>query len=954
MKAKQKSFITNNSKKLSSYRPNSSTKTNRFLGNNKNYSLSEFYPPITYTMPSQKKASRMGKQITKEELYEENIHLKEKLNKMRKELDETKNKLFKQSLELNKKDKIIRDCNKENVTELTHEINLEKAKESALLTMCKNKYIEMKKNYDKKCEENNILKANIKLTKLKEYQIQIDILKKEMEKLRNLYTNSQTNYENSLIEIQKMQTIKNEFMQQHSIINTLNQKYQDLYNQMNFIQKENDFLKNELSKNQEIKKKLKKNYLKLKISNKKYLNLKKQKENSIIVNNDNIRQLQHLKKDLAEYKLLYTKQSEKYKNLLKNKEFSKVANKNILDLKPFNYENVKNIENIQSTSNNQTQLYKSLLEEAKIKNSIFENFLREHDINPEQIIKSKGYDGIMNLNTNKTMLKLTQKFGKTSTNNSTNSKDGTSVGTKENPDLSKNLNYTQSNIENNLIYNNNTNVNKTNNIINNEINNEINNDINNNNTNNNNEIKEGQNINMYIKQKEKENKNEIKDIDIEENKDNNNLVTENNNYITENQETNKLTQSQNSDFNTQEQQAKETQLLAILHTFVKNLEANHITKEFLINKIKEISVLFENREEATKEEFIEPFINLFLESMKVTQSNDIQLINEFFSNFIDDMEGDTNRFFLELIDIFENIVDYTLVENEEEVLNAISMELQPYKEELKLKLQKNDNNIITFDNLRKVIEELNINLTDDYTEFLIYKMKEKVPEKSSIFDLNYKIIIDLLDRNINSNLDNNLNNNANKEENLDKKETEEKDDKKVKEERVEKEEEEDKKVKEEKVEKEVKEEKEEKKKEEKEEKKEKEEKVEKEEKEEEKDEENENGSESNEDEMNIHMSNKLSELKQVLKDNNTSLGEECKDQIKIVENQNNKKINGINKDIFFGIMQKYNIEIEDKVKEAIFDLFKLDSDTLINSQSELFLLDYDKLCNILEFEDDNN
>ena len=74
--------------------------------------------------------------------------------------------------------------------------------------------------------------------------------------------------------------------------------------------------------------------------------------------------------------------------------------------------------------------------------------------------------------------------------------------------------------------------------------------------------------------------------------------------------------------------------------------------------------------------------------MKVTQITDIQLINELFNNFIDDLEGDTNRFFLELIDIFENIVDYTLVENEEEVLNAISMELQPYKEELKLKLEK--------------------------------------------------------------------------------------------------------------------------------------------------------------------------------------------------------------------------------------------------------------------------
>ena len=102
--------------------------------------------------------------------------------------------------------------------------------------------------------------------------------------------------------------------------------------------------------------------------------------------------------------------------------------------------------------------------------------------------------------------------------------------------------------------------------------------------------------------------------------------------------------------------------------------------------------------------------------------------------------------------------------------------------------------------------------------------------------------------------------------------------------------------------------------------------------------------------MNIKMSNKLSELKQALKDNNTSLEEQSKNQIKMFEDQNNKKINGINKDIFFGLMEKYNIEIEEKVKEAIFDLFKIENDILNKSENELFLLDYDKLCSILEFE----
>ena len=189
MKKKQKSFVENGSIKPTTYRPNSSTKNTRFIKHTINNSLSDLYPPITYTMPTKKKQNKIGKQIAKEQLYEENMQLKERINKMRKEMDEIKNKLFKKDLELIKKEKIIRDLSRENVPKYTREINKEKAKESSLLSMCRQKYNEVKEQYKKKCEENDVLKMNIKLTKLKEYQIQIETLSKEMEKLRNLYIN---------------------------------------------------------------------------------------------------------------------------------------------------------------------------------------------------------------------------------------------------------------------------------------------------------------------------------------------------------------------------------------------------------------------------------------------------------------------------------------------------------------------------------------------------------------------------------------------------------------------------------------------------------------------------------------------------------------------------------------------------------------------------------------------
>ena len=38
--------------------------------------------------------------------------------------------------------------------------------------------------------------------------------------------------------------------------------------------------------------------------------------------------------------------------------------------------------------------------------------------------------------------------------------------------------------------------------------------------------------------------------------------------------------------------------------------------------------------------------------------------------------------------------------------------------------------------------------------------------------------------------------------------------------------------------------------------------------------------------------------------------------------ENNTKMNGITKDVFFGVFDKYHVNIKNKVRDAIFDLFK--------------------------------
>ena len=813
MKSKQKSFISNNNNSKNLYsRPNSSLKSKiSYRQINKiNNSFTELYPPIIFTMLKSKKASsHMGNLITKEELYEENMQLKNSLKKAKKEVEEIKTNLFKKELELEKKEKIIYDCNKINVTEIEHEININKAKENSLISKFKKNYTKIKSDYEKECKQNEILKMNIKLTKLKEYQIQIDAYKKEMEKLRELYLNTRANSDKIIQENNSLKEIKNEYLNQHTLVKVLKQKCDDLTNQINSLQKENFLLKNEIQKNQFIQKKLKQRNIKLKISNDKYLKIKKLQEGSLLINKDNINKIKNLQKDLNEYKSLYELQSNKYQNIIQanNNKGTNIMNSDFLT--SANIINSKVIE--KRIENNQEELYKSLYKEEKIKNNIFEKYLKEQGVDIKKLLQKKGYDGVIHKNDVGILNQKSSKTFQTENNISENTKCATSVLNKENQDQSKNLNNTQSNLEN--------------------------------------------------KYKQSFTQEQIKDMNEE-----NFEINQNNNELNENQIV--MTDSQNSDFYYQEQSKKDNQYLNLIQVFIKNFEAKHVTKDALINKIKEISLLFENKEETTKDEFLKPFVDLFINLMKVTNDKDILTINDFFSNLIEETEGDTNKFFLELIDISNNIVDYTLIENEEEIFNAFAYELNPFKEKLKSKLKKFDNNLITFDSLKNIFEEIKINLSDEYYQFLLYKMKKETPEQSSIFELDIKILLDILEKNvlINSNSDlKNSNDNINNEENR----------------------------------------------------------------------------------LHVQIGIAFKELKQALLDNKTNFEDECKT---IIQNYsfNNKKINGIDKDDFFNIFQKYKIDVEEKVKKTIFDLFKVENSEIESSQNDITLVDYDKILSFLK------
>ena len=392
-------------KTFNNNRPKTSLKSCSSFINRKNNITAVFIksPHSILTKPnnSSKKLKGMGNKFEREELYQLNQELKTKVNTLKDELYDAKSQIAKKDREIMRKEKIIEDCCKEIYNpSFSYQKSFDKAKESTLLSLCKEQYNQLKKDYDKLSEENNILNMNIKITKIKEYQIQINTLKSEMTKLTHLYKSAISENEILKRKINELIEFRKKYCQQHCIIDKCMKKVNDYNNNLIELELVNEDLKNELNKKTRKTQFFKCQNNKLKLSNEKILKSKKMKDYFDITNYENVTKIIKLQKELDEYKRLYNlreQQIKKYENMEnKNKKREEEA-------KVFNYNKIIDIEkepNKDIDSQNKIKLLKSLLEEKQKEIDIFSKYLILQNLNPKSILQETSINNDSNLNIN--------------------------------------------------------------------------------------------------------------------------------------------------------------------------------------------------------------------------------------------------------------------------------------------------------------------------------------------------------------------------------------------------------------------------------------------------------------------------------------------------------------------------------------------------------------------------
>ncbi|MCQ2817778.1 MAG: hypothetical protein MJ252_10985 [archaeon] len=631
------------------------------------------------------KAKGMGKYAEKEELYDETMKLKRTLNSLKRELEDTKSQVVKQELTLRKKDKIIEDLSKENDVEDVRKDNIKRAQDSTIVSLVKRKYKELQKGFNDLKQENEILKANTKLTKIKEIQIETEVMKEEMKKIKSLYKQSALENECKSDKLNEINEVKSRFAQQHKIIRNLQETCDNSQNEIKDLKREIDTLKEKLNKREELLKKKKIEIQTLKVKNQTYLDEKKTKETYTMGYNEYMQRLNDLNEKNQRLSVDYKKRETECMEL--KKTLAAISQKLSTPMSPiinsYNVQGDKLIQSGEPTVNNtKMELLSSLVKDLTIKCNIYEKYLKEQGEDVNTILKDNGYEGVISHSTEKRETAPTK-------------------GTEESPSQKKKKNSEEEQEGNGE-----------------ETSNEINRYGTFGETNGNGN---GFNTNGVLSSKT------------------------GSNFFNSHDNMGETDGSQQSDSEIYLQE--NVFAYVIMRNLEANKQTNKKELTDKANEIYQSFVHpdSDQTESPTQEQFVEPFANFLLEktNSKDNEEDRNYVMNSLIS-LMADVNNDTTEFISKVYSMFEQIEDQSYLEDEREKILRKSLK-EKKKEFLdKVEVNEEDGLIVPLLMFKRFYDEVNPNLNDDDFNFLIYKMKLRALKKNArLIDIDTEYFKDL-------------------------------------------------------------------------------------------------------------------------------------------------------------------------------------------------------------------
>ena len=324
-------------------------------------------------------------------------------------------------------------------------------------------------------------------------------------------------------------------------------------------------------------------------------------------------------------------------------------------------------------------------------------------------------------------------------------------------DTNVNINSVDNYKENNVAINDNLN-NKVNNDANKEEikENENGNETNEKKLNENNNIKselekvKTSNKNTILEEEEKsdkikeEKKNDNEENNSENDANNNGIISDEKQLIPIENKTNEiknnasLSQQKNESNFTNEEFSEFTYILLI------NLECKKINEEIARQKI----IMASTKDEIERNRFIEQMSFNLMKAMHCENKDSLDKVKKWVSTLLQMYGDDQKKMTDNYLTLFNNIKTYN---SEQELL--LSKKIKKYfldkKDIILKKLEPFKNKYISFYFMKQLIEEQNIELKDDYEQYLFYELKKFDDPNASLFDLKAQNLINILENNQN-------------------------------------------------------------------------------------------------------------------------------------------------------------------------------------------------------------
>ena len=712
---------------------------------------------------------------TPRQLYDGLMSLKKKVNFLNEEISLAKSEQRKKDVQLNTKNKEIEEYLSDfKASKDLNPINVDKLKEMNAISKLKQEYKKLKKILDELKSKKKILEIKIRKSKpnnIKQINENLENKLKTLISEYNILHKNNTAMNNQLEEMKDLPII---FSENHKIIKNLKYKIdiqeknmEELKNKIMMVNEKENYNKNILDK-QKIKNinlNLKNNYLKNAIESKKHLAEMKAKYN------DKIKQLNEKKEELEDK---YRNQERLINSIKRDIKLSE-ENKNSVNpfqLKTFNYKSISKIEsNPLDAVGSKVILLKSLLNEslnkkAKYQSSIQECIERFKELGYDytELDKIIEEDKDKELNKENDNEKENQKTNENNENKKENDENKKENNKINNNDLDKEYNNIIINNKENEekrekeedIDKNSENLNEMDNNINKENQEIINVSENTNNEDKDVKEKESKESNSkefnevkIINDDNQENKSEKEkrvtkeSKESKESKDNKNnteinktpksenLPKQKDNLTNPNNKNNKLSnisiKEKNEDKNTIIPNEEFSDFTFIL---TKNLEAKKINEDLARQKI----IIISTKEQMDQNTFIEQMSFNIMKAIHCENKDSLENTKKWLSSFLSMFGNDQKKVTENFLNLFKEVNIYN---NEKELFYSKKIKKHLYikNPNFAKKIEPYKNKYISFQTMKKFLEEENIELKEEYAQFLFYELKKYEDPQTSIYDL---------------------------------------------------------------------------------------------------------------------------------------------------------------------------------------------------------------------------